>query len=256
MSEQHIPADLLTPAVQNLAESWHLPAATRGRPTLQESTFWAANAGLPHPLPNSVTLLQPLTDAEAPALIARLKAFYSADGAVPWALWSAWPTPDLQPFGGIFAGQPPLMARPPGPIPPAPPELTIREVADAAMLSEFERTFVAGYPVPELEPHAPGTIFDPTILGGDFHLWLGYADGQAVTCAIGYASGGLVGIYFVATLPEARRRGYGAAITARATDGAQAVLQASDLGRPVYERIGFATIGQFQLWVFMPEGAA
>jgi predicted GNAT family acetyltransferase len=52
-------------------------------------------------------------------------------------------------------------------------------------------------------------------------------------------------VYAIATIPSARRRGYGAAMTARVvTDGLAAgcdvaALQASELGRPTYERLGF-----------------
>ena len=247
--------DWITPAVRNLAGSWLAPAEAQGHPTLREAGAWAANTGLPHPLPNSTTLLQPLTEGEAPALIARLKAFYAAAGGPPWAIWSAWPTPDLQRFGGIFAGQPPLMVRPQAPIPPAPAELAIREVADAAALADFEQVLIEGYPVPELQPFRPGAFLGAAVLGGDYRLWLGYVAGRAVTCAVAYVRDGVVGVYLVATLQEARGKGYGAAISARAAAAAPelpAVLQASDLGRPVYERIGFSVVGRFDLWIFPP----
>ncbi len=145
------------------------------------------------------------------------------------------------------------MVRPAGPCPPAPPELDIRAVVDAAMLVDFERTFIEGYPIQELQPFQPGRLFTPAVLGGDYHLWLGYLGERPVTCAIAQVSDGVVGIHFVATLPEARGRGYGATITARAASTAPtlpAVLQASDLGRPVYERIGFRVHSRFDLWVF------
>lgn len=62
------------------------------------------------------------------------------------------------------------------------------------------------------------------------------------------------GIYMVATLPEARRRGFGEAVTAAATnslfdDGASAVvLQASAMGEPIYERMGFRTFTTYTQW--------
>jgi GNAT superfamily N-acetyltransferase len=125
------------------------------------------------------------------------------------------------------------------------------------MLRDFERVFIEAYPVPELQPHHPGALFTAPVLGGKYHLWLGYVAGRAVTCAISYVSDGIIGVYFVATLPQARGRGYGAAITARAAITAPhlpAVLQASDLGRPVYERLGFTLVDHFALWIF-PLGA-
>ncbi len=244
-------------AARNLAGAWLAPAEAQGHPTLREAVVWAAKSGLPHPFLNSATLLQPLADADAPALIVRLRRFYSEGVSRPWAIWSAWPTPDLEPFGGTFVGQPPLMVRPPAPHFPAPAELTIREAKDAATLGDFERIFIMAYPVPELQPYRTGVLFTPPVLGGNYRPWIGYVEEQPVTCAISYASGDVVGIHFVATVPEARGRGYGAAITARAAASAPtlpAVLQASDLGRPVYERLGFSVVSRFDLWVFPSDG--
>jgi ribosomal protein S18 acetylase RimI-like enzyme len=59
---------------------------------------------------------------------------------------------------------------------------------------------------------------------------------------------------WVATVPEARRRGLGAAVTARAVEhafdnGAElVVLEASPSGQPVYERLGFAAVGLDRIW--------
>ncbi len=61
----------------------------------------------------------------------------------------------------------------------------------------------------------------------------------------------VVSVYAVATLPDARGRGYGAALTWRATTvepSLPAMLQASDLGRPIYERLGYTTLLRLKLW--------
>ena len=53
---------------------------------------------------------------------------------------------------------------------------------------------------------------------------------------------GLVEVDWVATLPDARGKGYGTALTWRAVEVAPdlpAVLIASDDGQPVYEKMGF-----------------
>ena len=68
------------------------------------------------------------------------------------------------------------------------------------------------------------------------------------------------GIYMVGTLPEARRRGFGEAVTAAATnslfdDGASAVvLQASAMGEPIYARMGFRTFTTYTQWAIDPPG--
>ena len=61
-------------------------------------------------------------------------------------------------------------------------------------------------------------------------------------------------VWLVATLPHARGRGLAAALMAHAlADAAErgrttSTLQATDLGRPVYERLGYRSLGEIQLW--------
>lgn len=75
--------------------------------------------------------------------------------------------------------------------------------------------------------------------------FIGLLEGNAVATASVMVVGGAAGIYNVATLEPARRRGIGAAMTAAAVRrGAGrgldiATLQASTMGRPIYERLGF-----------------
>jgi predicted GNAT family N-acyltransferase len=67
-----------------------------------------------------------------------------------------------------------------------------------------------------------------------------------------YVDERVTGVYVIATLEEARGRGYGGAITAHcmAVDPAKpAVLQASDLGQPVYRRLGFVEVSRYTLWM-------
>ena len=69
------------------------------------------------------------------------------------------------------------------------------------------------------------------------------------------AGSGLAGIYNVGTLPEAHEQGFGRYATlvamhaARATGATVAVLQASELGIPVYDRLGFATVGHIEAYL-------
>lgn len=82
----------------------------------------------------------------------------------------------------------------------------------------------------------------------DARYFLGTENGRAVCTAMFYARDGVAGVFNVATIPEAQRRGYGAAITSAALVAAReagctlGVLQASEMGRPVYERLGFRQV--------------
>jgi predicted GNAT family acetyltransferase len=70
-------------------------------------------------------------------------------------------------------------------------------------------------------------------------------------------SGGMLGVFGVATMPEHRRRGIGAAITSfavrdRTAEADLAVLWRSDLGYQVYERLGFRPVASWEVWVRKP----
>ena len=68
-------------------------------------------------------------------------------------------------------------------------------------------------------------------------------------------AGDVLGVFNVATVPGARGRGVGRAVTLAALrDGAaagcrMAVLQASEMGHPVYERLGFRDFGAYDIYV-------
>ena len=72
---------------------------------------------------------------------------------------------------------------------------------------------------------------------------------------------GMVAIYNVATIPAARRRGFGAAVTAAAmadakADGARwAILETSGMGRSVDEGLGFRHVADVAIYVGNFSGA-
>ena len=236
-------------SVVNLARQWeHLPRTVGGRWERWDEV-WAADAGSPVAFPNSATLLRPLGEAEAEELVARLARFYARQPGGPWMLWSAWPSPDLAPYGMKLAGYPPLMVRLPAPF-SAQTDLRIVEARDELDLRDFDEAMIHGYPIPELA-FPIDRITDERALGGPMRYFVGYEDDRPVACAAAYVGERENGVYMVATLPEERGKGYGAALTAAAIAAAPhlpAVLQASDLGQPIYRRLGFQDIGLFALW--------
>ena len=78
-------------------------------------------------------------------------------------------------------------------------------------------------------------------------LFLGYVDDKPVTTSMGYISAGVMGIYNIATIPEYRKRGYGRLMTADLiiksinAELRGSILQSSDMGKRVYEKLGFET---------------
>jgi GNAT superfamily N-acetyltransferase len=86
-------------------------------------------------------------------------------------------------------------------------------------------------------------------------VYVGYAHGDPVVSGLGWRTGRTIGVYSIATIESARRRGYGAAMTARVVaDGVVAgcdvaALQASEIGRPIYERLGFRTVVRYVAYI-------
>ena len=131
-------------------------------------------------------------------------------------------------------------------------DVGVHLVADQHALAEFERTLVEGYPDPTLQPYRFGDVYDGRVLGGATRFYAADADGGTVATASGHVAAGVNLVEMVATRAEWRGRGFGAAVTwAAATTDASlpAVLIASDLGRPVYERLGFVAVSRWTLWL-------
>jgi GNAT superfamily N-acetyltransferase len=90
-------------------------------------------------------------------------------------------------------------------------------------------------------------------------LLVGRADGAPVACAMAFSGGGAVGLYGVMTVPSHRRRGYGSAMTAAgvawgASRGHRfAILHATEMGEPVYRRMGFEAVGEKSQWLLVSE---
>jgi hypothetical protein len=140
---------------------------------------------------------------------------------------------------------------------PNPPrELQIRYVDSSGEATDFLRTAAVGF-------GAPPNYFDVWkrgFLAGGAGTWsrettyVGYVGGKPAATSMRITTGDVAGIYTVSTLPEFRRRGFGQSMTWRAVaDGRRAkcrlsCLQASKMGRPIYERMGYHVVEEYSLW--------
>ena len=94
------------------------------------------------------------------------------------------------------------------------------------------------------------TLASPHIQG-----FVGRVDGEPVAAAGVWLTHGVAGINWVATVPEVARRGYAEAVTwAAVREGfrrgaAFASLQPTQMGRPVYERMGFVAVAEYPVLV-------
>jgi ribosomal protein S18 acetylase RimI-like enzyme len=190
-----------------------------------------------------------------------IKRLYITSGT-PWELIT---TPDtsgtlealIEEFNLVKVEVEPGMILEPIPnlISPSPPELEIRQVSQGEELVTLLRVGMLGFGDPSgslLEPISRGLSESALFRGG---CYLGYANGVPVSTSIRFSIGPIAAIYFVATLKEFRRRGYGEAMTWRATldgrtkDGCKCgFLQASAMGRPIYEKMGYRKIVDYEIW--------
>ncbi len=127
-----------------------------------------------------------------------------------------------------------------------PQGFTIAEVQNEADLHDFKRVLIEGYEIPE--PMANGWVqaaLRVKIGNTPWKMYLGRLDGKPVATNMLFNGAGVAGIYGVATVPGARRKGIGAAISlaplmdAREMGYRHAVLFSTDMATGVYERIGF-----------------
>lgn len=145
--------------------------------------------------------------------------------------------------------EPALVLQPlPTVIPAAPPGLDIRPVVDAAGLVDFRGVSET----PSVFLPSLAAALDPQVA-----LFVGYSDGRPVATSRLTCLGPIAEITGVVTVPAARRRGYGTALTWAAIAGAMArrctvaMLTASAMGYPVYVRMGFRPSGVYRTYVHM-----
>jgi GNAT superfamily N-acetyltransferase len=245
--------NLLNDFVQESAESYAAFGVARGdRVERLDGVVTLIDAGSPLPFSNRAVLERPIDDIRT--VLDHVRPFYDAGPATPFLLDSAWPTPDLGPIGFAPMGHPPLMVRPSGePFPPAPSELRIERVVDGRRAFDYEHALINGYPAPQLQPMNGVTLVTPRALDAPgWHHFVGYVDDQPVASGSGYVGDRLVRVDNIATLESARGHGYGLALTAAAAavdTSKPATLIASDLGRGVYERLGFVAVLRVTYWI-------
>jgi ribosomal protein S18 acetylase RimI-like enzyme len=134
--------------------------------------------------------------------------------------------------------------------PPLPDRLVVEPALDAATFRHAMEVMFAGFEMPAdllaaFEERFRDFCVGPRAIQRTF---LGTADGRPVATSLGMVVDDVLGIYNVATVPDARRLGFGGAVTAAAMGygrerGARwAILESSPMGVSVYERLGFRQV--------------
>ena len=131
------------------------------------------------------------------------------------------------------------------------PEGYVQEcITDERGLHDFKEAFVNGFEVPEWAGQA---WVDATLAFGieraPWRCYVGRLHGKPVASNMLFNGAGVASVFGVATVPEARGKGIGAAITLQPYLDAMhmgyqhGVLFGTELGAPVYRRIGFRDVG-------------
>jgi GNAT superfamily N-acetyltransferase len=144
-----------------------------------------------------------------------------------------------------------------------PENFIVERVRDERDLAAWTRTLATGFGEGPVEAEWVGEVYRRVGLGNDapWRHYLGRLGGEPVATSTLFPGAGVAGIYFVSTAEHARRRGIGAAVTLAALHDARemgcrvGVLGSSEMGYPVYRRLGFQEYCRIGLYEYHPTPA-
>jgi GNAT superfamily N-acetyltransferase len=185
--------------------------------------------------------------------VGRAQAIYAAAGVEKWGVWldssHVAAARRLEDEGLVLDSVPVVMGA----------ELDAMDLRDAprtqpvdlrALGAVNDRAY--GYEDGRLErtlAAVPATAVDPHAV---------HEDGEPVAVTFAFDIGDDASVGWVATLPRARRRGLASGViraalrNARRRGRTSTTLWASAMGAPVYERLGYRTLGHLHLWERRP----
>ncbi len=144
---------------------------------------------------------------------------------------------------------------------PTPAGFHVQRVKDDVTLKLWSQVCGAGFGMPDF---AAEGFYDFISHAGleTVQVYLGWLDEKPVATSLQSLAAGVAGIYNVATLPEARRQGIGAVMTAfplceaRAMGYKAGILGASEMGVGVYRSLGFQEYCQIGQYVWSPPSTS
>jgi ribosomal protein S18 acetylase RimI-like enzyme len=226
---------------------------------------WYITPKVPHPLFNHVYFTRLLQEEDLDARIEELRKHF-ASRQLP-LMWSVGPfsrpsalASHLESHGFRCVEESPGMALDLKVLSediPFPSELAIERVSNAEVLREFVEVMKVGFEMPEFTVDGLFEMFSAMGLTEEspWRNYVGRLDGEVLTTASLALVAGAAGIYNVVTLPNARRRGFGYAMTLAALGEARelgyriGILQSSAEGLGVYRRLGFEQYSTYYLYV-------
>ena len=135
------------------------------------------------------------------------------------------------------------------------PKLDIVRVESERALSDFHGIGAVCFHVP-MDWFTEVFDSDMPAARSRFSCWVGYLNGLPVTTAACVRTGGVLGLYNVATAPDHRRHGFAEAITRHVVEAEGEadllVLQSTAHGLGLYERMGFRSVTRVLVFNSMP----
>jgi len=262
---EELSSDELSIAMEsNMTAFWSAYGRAQGS-TLQitSDVVWFYT-GIQVPLFNGVITAR-LNPNDAKETCDSLQAQIDEQGAP--ALW--WIGPDSKPddlgilleqYGLQPAGEVPGMAIDLGLVDPKPEmikDFTIWEVNNAEMQTVWARTAGVGTGFPVGATNAMARL-EATLNDSQYkaqHRYIGFLNATPVATSALVLDSGVAGIYAVATIPAARQKGLGRIMTvmplleARKRGYRVGILQASSMGYPIYQKIGFKEVCKYRLYL-------
>lgn len=217
-------------------------------------TVHAFLGGVPLPFANGCLVLDPGTPSDLAAAIE-----WVADEGVPYRVRidreRGAEVMGVPLEHGLIRDPEPMPGMVLRPIPeiPAPAAGVSARRVDAASYDTFLEVLAAtGLPVEWASISFPRRLVDEP----DTAMFIGYLEDTPAASSFVTRTGDTAGIYAVGTAEAARRRGVGSAVTWAAVGAARdwgcaaVVLQASEMGYPVYRTMGFESVVDYAR--FMP----
>lgn len=217
--------------------------------THEEGSIFSFSTGLPLSGFNGCVVTQ-----EAPAVELATSVAWVAAHDVPFRVWVAEKlAADLAEVPARYGLEPAASLYPGMVLHPIPDAPTLG--AHVSVVPIFEPSldeFIGVLEEGGLRADLAHRLMPPSFAADpDVQLFVGRLNDKPVATSIAIRSGDASGVYNVGTLPEARRRGVGSAVTWGAIEAGRSwgcdtiVLQSSVMGLSMYEDMGFRTVAPY-----------
>jgi hypothetical protein len=224
---------------------WLFGAASASHPVISNAAFRADD------------------EVDAEELVSRAKDFFQARGR-GFSTWIRGEVPedlDLAAAASeaglqLVYEMPEMVLESPVEEPDLPAGAELHRLSEPGQADDYWKVAAAAYASIGFPPEVFGSYTDDAgLLAENVAAFIAYLGGEPVSIAMTIVSHGVAGIYWVGSLEQARGKGLGRSVTAAATNAGFelsaeiASLQASPMGKPIYEAMGFETVFDYRLFM-------